>query len=40
LVPVFVWIIEKRFIEPEENRMRRTFRMEFARYCEKTRRWV
>ncbi len=40
LVPVFVWIIEKRFIEPEENRMRRTFRMEFARYCDKTRRWV
>jgi len=35
-----VWIIEKRFVEPEENRMRRTFRMEFARYCEKTRRWV
>jgi protein-S-isoprenylcysteine O-methyltransferase Ste14 len=40
LVPIFVWIIEKRFIEPEENCMRRTFRMEFARYCEKTRRWV
>ena len=40
LVPVFVWIIEIRFIIPEENRMRRIFRMEFARYCEKTRRWV
>ncbi|HMB13226.1 MAG TPA: isoprenylcysteine carboxylmethyltransferase family protein [Roseovarius sp.] len=40
LIPVFVWVIEKRFIIPEENRMRRTFRMEFARYCEKTRRWV
>ena len=40
LVPVFVWIIERRFIIPEENRMRRTFRMEFARYCEKTRRWL
>ncbi|MEI4231793.1 methyltransferase family protein [Roseovarius sp. D22-M7] len=40
LVPVFVWIIETRFIIPEENRMRRKFRMEFARYCEKTRRWI
>jgi len=40
LVPVFVWVIEKRFIEPEEDRMRRKFRMDFARYCEKTRRWI
>jgi len=40
LIPVFVWVIEKRFILPEEDRMRRKFRMEFARYCEKTRRWV
>ena len=40
LVPVFVWIIEKRFVIPEENRLRRKFRMDFARYCEKTRRWV
>ena len=40
LVPVFVWVIERRFIIPEENRMRRKFRMEFARYCEKTRRWL
>lgn len=40
LIPVFVWIIERRFIIPEEDRMRRKFRMEFARYCEKTRRWL
>jgi len=40
LVPIFVWVIEKRFIEPEEDRMRRKFRMDFARYCEKTRRWI
>ncbi|MBE0454485.1 MAG: isoprenylcysteine carboxylmethyltransferase family protein [Roseovarius sp.] len=40
LIPVFVWVIEKRFIEPEEDRMRRSFRADFARYCEKTRRWV
>jgi protein-S-isoprenylcysteine O-methyltransferase Ste14 len=40
LIPIFVWIIEKRFIIPEEDRMRRKFRMDFARYCEKTRRWL
>ncbi|RKT30860.1 protein-S-isoprenylcysteine O-methyltransferase Ste14 [Roseovarius halotolerans] len=40
LLPVFVWVLEKRFIEPEEDRMRRKFRMDFARYCEKTRRWI
>ncbi|MBC7132368.1 MAG: isoprenylcysteine carboxylmethyltransferase family protein [Roseovarius sp.] len=40
LIPIFVWVIEKRFVIPEEDRMRRTFRADFARYCEKTRRWV
>ncbi|SEL80642.1 Protein-S-isoprenylcysteine O-methyltransferase Ste14 [Roseovarius azorensis] len=40
LIPVFVWIIEKRFILPEEDRLRRKFRMDYAQYCEKTRRWV
>ncbi len=40
LIPVFVWTIEKRFVVPEENRMRRKFRADFARYCEKVRRWV
>lgn len=40
LVPIFVWIIERRFVVPEENRMRRVFRMEFARYCNKARRWI
>ncbi len=39
LVPIFFWIIEKRFILAEEDRLRRKFRMDFARYCEKTRRW-
>lgn len=40
LIPIFVWIIERRFILPEENRLRRKFREEFFRYTEKTRRWV
>jgi len=40
LVPLFVWVIERRFILPEEGRMRRTFRADFARYERKVRRWV
>ena len=39
LVPIFVWILEKRFILAEEDRLRRKFRANYARYCEKTRRW-
>lgn len=40
LIPIFVWIIERRFILPEEDRLRRSFRLDFARYLEKTRRWL
>ena len=40
LVPVFVWVLERRFILPEEDRLRRTFRVDFARYERKTRRWI
>jgi len=40
LLPVFVWVIERRFILPEEDRMRRTYRADYARYERKTRRWV
>ncbi len=40
LVPVFIWIIEKRFILPEEDRLDRKFLAEFARYKQQTRRWV
>ncbi len=40
LVPLFLWWIERRFVIPEEDRLRRTFRADFARYCQKTRRWV
>lgn len=40
LVPIFVWIIERRFILAEENRMRREFRADFARYERKVRRWI
>ena len=40
LVPVFLWWLERRFVIPEEDRLRRKFRVEFARYAEKTRRWI
>jgi len=40
LVPIFVWVIEKRFIIDEEARMRVEFRADFARYEKKVRRWV
>ena len=40
LLPLFVWTLERRFIVPEENRLRRKFRAEFARYCNETRRWA
>ncbi|WP_170422614.1 methyltransferase family protein [Ruegeria arenilitoris] len=40
LIPVFVWLLERRFIVPEEDRMRRTFRADFARYERQTRRWI
>ncbi len=40
LIPIFLWVIEKRFVIPEENRLRRKFRADFARYANKVRRWV
>ncbi|WP_322866269.1 methyltransferase family protein [Aquicoccus sp. G2-2] len=40
LIPVFVWWVTRHFIVPEEHRLGRKFRADFARYCQKTRRWV
>ncbi len=40
LIPVFISILEKRFIVPEENRLRVAFRADFAKYCQKVRRWI
>ncbi|MGD9864369.1 MAG: isoprenylcysteine carboxylmethyltransferase family protein [Pseudodonghicola sp.] len=40
LVPILTWVLERRFIIPEEDRMRRTFKADFARYERKVRRWV
>lgn len=40
LVPILFWVLETRFVVPEENRLRRQFRADFARYAQKTRRWL
>lgn len=40
LIPIFVWVIERRFILGEEDHLRRKFRADFARYSQKVRRWV
>lgn len=40
LVPILFWVLETRFVIPEEDRLRRKFRADFARYAQKTRRWL
>lgn len=40
LVPILAWVLERRFILPEEDRLRRSFRADFARYCQNTGRWI
>ena len=40
LLPILLWVLEQRFVIPEEDRLRRKYRAEFARFCEKTRRWL
>ncbi|WP_240989024.1 methyltransferase family protein [Salipiger mangrovisoli] len=40
LLPIYVWLLEKRFIVPEEGRLRRKFLAEFRKYEKQTRRWL
>ena len=40
LIPIFVWVIEKRFIIGEEEHLRRTYRAQYAAYEKKVRRWL
>lgn len=40
LIPVFISILERRFIVLEENRLRITVRTNFAKYCQRVRRWL
>ncbi len=40
LIPVFAWILQQRFIIPEERRLRAAFGPAWERWAERTRRWI
>lgn len=40
LIPLFVWVLARRFIAPEEARMKESFGAEFDAFAEKTPRWL
>lgn len=40
LIPLFVWIINRRFILPEEARLTAAFPQEYPDYTRRTRRWL
>ena len=40
LVPLFVWLIDRRFIRDEEARLRAAFPEDFADWSKRVRRWV
>lgn len=40
LVPVFVWLIDRRFIRAEEARLRAAFGAAFETWAARTRRWI
>lgn len=40
LAPVFVWVLERRFIAPEEVMLRRRFPQAFADWSSSVRRWI
>lgn len=40
LIPLFVWVIEKRFIVGEEKHLRRTYKAQYASYLNRVRRWI
>jgi len=40
LVPALLWVLEKRFVEPEEARLAARFGPEWEAWAERTRRWL
>lgn len=40
LLPILAMILQRRFIAPEEARMKQNFDPEFSEYVRKTRRWL
>lgn len=40
LIPLFISVLTRRFIAPEEVRMKENFGLEFDEFAKKTRRWL
>jgi protein-S-isoprenylcysteine O-methyltransferase Ste14 len=40
VAPALAWLLQVRFVRHEERRMRETFGPEYARYCQRVRRWI
>lgn len=40
LVPAFLWVLTRRFVEPEEARLRLAFGAQFDDWTRRTRRWL
>lgn len=40
LVPLFIWVITARFIQPEEARLEKKFGAAFTNWAQATRRWL
>lgn len=40
LVAAYVWVLRRRFIVPEEARLRAAFGSDYDSYCRKVRRWL
>lgn len=40
LIPLFVWVLERRFILPEEARLKAKFIAAYHRYTQQTNRWL
>ena len=40
LVPGFLWLLTRRFVEPEEARLRLAFGQAFEDWASRTRRWI
>lgn len=40
LVPALMWVLQRRFILPEEDRLRRKFGQAFEHYTQTTQRWL
>lgn len=40
VVPVFIWLVQRRFIQPEEAALEKTFGSAYGQYKRQVRRWL